>query len=60
MRVGADVGCEDKLGGDVSAGEVDPGDVADTGPAWLAELSRDEREDAIELPLLLDAFALDP
>ena len=35
------------------------GEVADAVPAWLADLSRDERDGAIELLLLLDAFALD-
>lgn len=70
--VGAMVGCEDRPNDDEkdnfsevaidvkvdddSADEVD----TDVDPAWLPEASEDECGGALELPLLLDALALDP
>lgn len=36
------------------------GVVAEVDPAWLPEASKDECGGALELPLLLDALALDP
>jgi hypothetical protein len=73
LVVGAMVGCEDRPNDDEennlsevapdvkvdddSADEVD----TDVEPAWLPEVSEDEcGGGALELPLLLDALALDP
>jgi hypothetical protein len=62
------VGCGDRLNDEednfnevATDVEVDfSGVVAEVDPAWLPEASKDEGGSALELPLLLDALALDP